>query len=73
MSEEPLKGSPPTFWHVIQSVLAAMFGVQSNKARARDSTSGKPLHYIVVGLVFTLLFVLVLWGVVRLVLSVAGV
>ncbi len=73
MSEEHLKASPPTIWQVIHSVLAAMFGVQSSKARARDFTSGKPQHYIVVGLAFTLLFVLVLWGVVQLVLTLAEV
>ena len=36
---EPDKQPPPpplTFWEMLQSVLAAAFGVQSGKNRARD-------------------------------------
>jgi hypothetical protein len=38
-------------------VLAAFFGVQSNKNRERDFTSGKPWVFIMVGLVLTVLLV----------------
>lgn len=58
---------------VIKSVSASMFGVQSSKNRERDFTRGKPVHYIIAGLVFTLLFILTLVGVVKLVLHLAGV
>jgi len=61
------------FMQVVKSVLSGMFGVQSSKNRERDFTKGKPIHYIVVGLVFTLLFILTLVGVVKLVLYFAGV
>lgn len=38
---------------VIQSVAWAFFGVQSHRNRVRDFNSGKPLHFIVVGLLLT--------------------
>ena len=58
---------------VIKSVLASFFGVQSEKNRARDFTHGKPAHFIIIGIVLTLVFVLVIWGVVKIVLSAVGV
>ncbi len=63
---------PPTFWQMLHSVLAAAFGVQSGKNRARDFTRGKPSHFIILGVLFTALFVLVIFGVVKLVLHLAG-
>lgn len=57
---------------MLQSVLAAAFGVQSNKNRARDFTHGKPSHFILLGLLFTGVFVLLLFAVVRLVLHLSG-
>ncbi len=62
-----------TFWQVIISVLAAFFGVQSDKNRERDFKHGKPIHFIIAGLLLTLLFILVVWGVVKLVLNAAGI
>lgn len=59
-------------FRVVLSVIAAMFGVQSNKNRERDFTKGRPAVYIVVGLIMTLVFILVLWTVVSLVMSTAG-
>ena len=53
--------------------MAAFFGVQSSRARKRDFTRGQPWHYVVMGLVVTIVFVAVLAGLVRLVLTVAGV
>ena len=64
---------PLTLREMLQSVLAAAFGVQSNKNRARDFSRGKPSHFIILGLLFTGLFVLVLFAVVRLVLGLSGV
>ena len=63
----------PSFIQVIISVLASFFGVQSNRNRMRDFQHGKPSHFIVAGLVLTLLFILTVWGVVKLVLSAVGV
>ncbi|MDX1655389.1 MAG: DUF2970 domain-containing protein [Candidatus Competibacteraceae bacterium] len=58
----------PTLWQVALSVLASFFGVQSQHNRERDFRHGRPGQFIVVGLVMTVLFVLVVWGVVQLVL-----
>lgn len=58
-----------TLRQVVASVLAASFGVQSERNRQRDFSHGRPGQYILVGLVLTLIFVLGLWGLVRLVLS----
>jgi hypothetical protein len=57
---------------VARSVLSAFFGVQSNRNRERDFTHGKLSHFVLVGLVATTLFVLLVVGVVRLVLHLAG-
>ncbi|MDD0843996.1 DUF2970 domain-containing protein [Pseudomonas sp. Gutcm_11s] len=64
---------PLTFREMAQSVLAAAFGVQSGKNRARDFSRGKPSHFIALGVLFTSVFVLVLFALVRLVLHLAGV
>lgn len=62
----------PSFREVLGSVLAGMFGVQSSRNREKDFTHGKASHYIIIGLVMTLVFVLVVWGVVSLVMNLAG-
>ena len=63
----------PSFLSVLWSVMASMFGVQSSRRREADFTHGKPMHYILVGLLMTVLFILTVWGVVKLVLGLAGV
>ncbi|MGQ0586258.1 MAG: DUF2970 domain-containing protein [Gammaproteobacteria bacterium] len=67
---EPQK--PPTLWQTIASVGAAFFGVQSSKNRERDFKHGKAAHFIVIGLVATVVFVLAVWLAVRFALSQAG-
>lgn len=69
MMNEPSK---PTFWQVCFSVLAAMFGVQSEKARARDFTQGNPLAYIAIGITFIVIFILLITTLVHLALHFAG-
>ena len=59
--------------NVLGSVLASMFGVQSNRRREEDFTHGKPSKYIVVGLLVTVVFMLAVWGVVSLVMRLAGI
>ncbi|MBS7660456.1 DUF2970 domain-containing protein [Pseudomonas lalucatii] len=63
---------PLTLREMLQSVLAAALGVQSSKHRLRDFSRGKPSHFIVLGVLFTLVFVLLLVAVVKLVLHLAG-
>ncbi|MCR9260103.1 MAG: DUF2970 domain-containing protein [Pseudomonadaceae bacterium] len=57
-----------TFWQVLGSTLAAAFGVQSSKNRKRDFSKGKPSQFIFMGIGFTVVFVLIMIGVVSLVL-----
>lgn len=61
-----------TLRQMLGSVLAAALGVQSGKKRARDFRHGKPSHFIILGVGFTVLFVLIVLGVVKLVLYLAG-
>jgi hypothetical protein len=63
----------PSLLSVLGSVLASMFGVQSNRKREEDFTRGKPSQYVIVGLLVTVVFMLAVWGVVSLVMKVAGV
>lgn len=52
-----ISDSKPNFFSVIISVLAALFGVQTEENRQRDFAKGRPLVYIAVGIVFIVLFV----------------
>ena len=63
----------PSIWQVAKSVLAAMLGVQKSENYQRDFQYGKPGQYIVLGLIFVVLFILILVGIVQLVLSLAGI
>ncbi len=56
---------------VAQSVLAAFFGVQSNRNRERDFKSGSAKTFIIAGLIGTVVFIAVVAGVVKLVLGLA--
>ncbi|MDY7560290.1 DUF2970 domain-containing protein [Pseudomonas sp. 10B1] len=70
-SPDHSKGKPPTLWQMLQSVTAAAFGVQSGKNRERDFTHGKPSHFVLLGILFTGVFALTLFGIVQLVLHFA--
>lgn len=59
---------PPGFWSIVLSTLAAAIGVQSSKNRERDFAQGRPLAFIVAGVIFTVLFILTVVTVVHLVL-----
>lgn len=72
-SGNPSDNRSPGPLSIILSVLAAFFGVQSEKNRTRDFQQGRPIHYILVGLIMTLLFILLVLIVVKLVLHSAGV
>ena len=73
LRERKMEDKKPNAIQIIFSVLASFFGVQSDKNRERDFTHGKPAHFIIAGLLLTVVFVLVVWGVVKWVLSIAGV
>jgi len=69
MNPEHKSVNTPHLFQVIGSVLAAAFGVQSNKNRERDFQQGNAVTYISVGVVATILFVLMLYGAVKMVLG----
>jgi hypothetical protein len=68
MGERPEKLS---FLQVLGSVLASFAGVQSTEKRERDFRLGRPRDFILVGLLLTLVFILLVWGVVQLVMRLA--
>ena len=61
-----------SFWQLLKSTLSAFIGVQSNANRERDFKHGKVSHFIWMGLLFGLAFVLTLVGVVQLVMHFTG-
>lgn len=71
-SDDTSNMQSPSFLGVLGSVLASMFGVQSNRKREQDFTHGKPSQYILVGLLVTVVFILTVWGVVKLVMKFAA-
>ena len=64
-----MSAQKPTLLQVVKAVLGAMVGVQSERQRQQDFTASSPLPYIVVGIIFTLLFVVILLLVVSWVLA----
>lgn len=71
MTEE--KKQAPSLWDVAKSVGAALLGVQSSKNYKRDFEHGKPWQYIFVGLVAVIIFILMVVGVVKIVMALAGI
>ncbi len=65
--------SRPTFMQIFFSVLAAMFGVQSQANREFDFTHGHIRDYALVGIILTIGFVIIVIGVVKSVLYLSGV
>jgi hypothetical protein len=60
------------FWEVVGSTFAAAIGVQKKANKERDFQHGRPLPFIVAGILFTVLFVLAVVAVVQVVLSQSG-
>lgn len=65
-------GRSPSLKEILISILGAAFGVQSERVRQRDFAKGRPAVFIVGGVAFTIIFVLVLILIVNLVLKSAG-
>ena len=68
-SSVEMDDKPLTFCQVLGSTFAAAVGVQSKEKRVRDFTRGKPLHFILSGIIFAFTFVMTVVLVVRIVLS----
>jgi hypothetical protein len=58
----------PTLKQVIQSVLAALIGVQSEANRERDFEHGSLPSFLIVGVIATVLFILILVTIVAFIL-----
>jgi hypothetical protein len=58
-----------SFYALLSSVLAAFLGVQSNANRERDFSKGKISHFIIIGLIAGVAFILIIVGVVNLVMT----
>ncbi len=61
----------PTLLQVFGSVIAAIFGVQSNKNRERDFTKGDPKQFIAVYIFIVLFIIIAMITLVRIVLHFA--
>ena len=68
--DNPDEELPPlTLWQMIGSALSAAIGVQSSKNRERDFARGKASHFIIIGVGFTAIFVVLMALLVRFILS----
>ena len=68
-SEKPQK---PSLLQIVFSTMAAAFGVQSSRNRERDFSQGSIASFIIAGVVFTVLFVVVVALIVKAVLASNG-
>ncbi len=68
----PPDAKRPGFFSMTQSVLAAAFGVQSEKKRQQDFQHGKPGDYIALGVIFVIAFIITLVVIVNMVLDSAA-
>ena len=55
--------------NTIKSVAAAFIGVQSNKNREKDFSEGKFSHFVIIGLLAVVLFIISLLSIVSLVIN----
>ncbi|WP_252626472.1 DUF2970 domain-containing protein [Aliidiomarina quisquiliarum] len=72
MTKPNPKNQKPNLLQVVSSIAAGMFGVQSQRNRQRDFSHSSPLPFILAGISFILLFVLIMVGIVTVVMK-AGV
>ena len=61
-----------TFFQLLKSTLSAFIGVQSNANRERDFKYGKISHFIGIGLLFGLVFILTLVGIAQMALHLSS-
>lgn len=75
MKDTPVKNEDKitiSFWQLLLSTMAAFIGVQSNANRERDFTHGKISHFIAIGILFGLTFVLTIVTVVKIIMAYAA-
>jgi hypothetical protein len=69
MTPQDNRNKEPNLLQIITSVLAAGFGVQSQKNRDRDFQQGNAATFVGVGVAAIILFILLLYAVVKWVLG----
>lgn len=70
--EIPEKHNKITPFSFMGSIIAAWFGVQTKTNRDRDFEHGKFHHFVIGGIVFAVLFILLVIGIVKIVMHFAG-
>ena len=60
------------FWRTLQSTIAAACGVQTKANRERDFAQAKPSTFVIAGILFVIVFIIGMYGIVQLVISVAS-
>lgn len=71
-SDPDAEANEMTLWQTTQSVLYAMLGVQKAKNAKRDFSKGNASHFIIIGILFGVSFVIVLALLVRFILNQVG-
>lgn len=61
-----------SLWQVIVSILASFIGVQKEKNRSRDFKQGKPIQFIIAGILLTIVWYLAIYLIVVVVLKFAS-
>lgn len=61
------------YWRALLGVLAGFFGVQSESARERDFKEGRAIHFVAIGVLMAIVFVIFVIILVRWALSLSGV
>lgn len=72
MQEDSKNENRPGLLSIIASTLAAAIGVQSQRNQQRDFKAGNIYHFILAGLIFTVLFIGAIALIVKTVLSNSG-
>ncbi|NKB63135.1 MAG: DUF2970 domain-containing protein [Gammaproteobacteria bacterium] len=60
-----------TFLTILQSVFASFIGIQNNENRKRDFESGKFWHFFLAGIIFVIVFLLMVWFAVQYLIATA--
>ncbi|RKZ69066.1 MAG: hypothetical protein DRQ44_03525 [Gammaproteobacteria bacterium] len=70
-TEKPEKAKKITPFSFMGSIISAWFGVQTKANRERDFEHGKFHHFVIGGIIFAVLFVLLVVGIVQVVMHFA--
>ncbi|MDX9875872.1 MAG: DUF2970 domain-containing protein [Spongiibacteraceae bacterium] len=68
MSQKDIeKEAPVSFLQMVGSILSSFFGVQSSEKRKRDFSKGRARHFIMVGILMTVVWYVTIALIVKLV------